>query len=186
MGTGRQGEREHCCSLSATRSPFQTSSKGQPTRGWAGWHRASKGASVEESAEHSPASKVVLCSSFFYILCSSFYIVTTMSNSPFDKLKLGKCQGSLSLVFCRSGNEDEKGARTVPAPFKVSDKGPSLLEVGLPLHSKPWVLHIFLTCLAALGFLGNRNGNMDMCQTHTAEYVWLSFDWYETTIWQKA
>lgn len=77
----RQGEWEHCCSFGATRSSFQSSSKGQFARGWAACHRESKGAGVEESA-------VALCS-------PSFYSVTTMSDSPFDKLNLGKCQGFL-------------------------------------------------------------------------------------------
>lgn len=88
MGAERQGEWEHCCSFGATRSLFQSSSKGQFARGCAGWHAASKGAGGEESAEHSPASRVALCS-------PSFCIVTTMSNSPLDKLNIRKCQDFL-------------------------------------------------------------------------------------------
>lgn len=173
VGTERQGEREHCCSVGA-RSSFQSSSKGHFARVWAGWHRSSKGANVEESAEHSPASGVALC---------SFCIATTMSNPPFDKLNIRKCQSFLpppwfSVTWGMKMSKDETGTRRVLAPFKVSDKGPSLLEVWLCLLSKPPVLHIILMCLAVLGFLGNRN--MDMCQTHTAEYVWLTFGWYAT------
>lgn len=175
MGAERQHEWEHCCPFSATRSSFQWSSKGSLQGAGLGGTEHPR---VEESAEHSPASGVALCS-------PSFCIVTTMSNSPFDKIDIGKCQGFLpppwfSVVQGMKMSKDEQGTRTAHAPFKVSDKSPSLLEVWLPLLSKPRVLHIILMLLAVLGFLGNRNGNMDMFQTHTAEYLWLSLGWHET------
>lgn len=113
--------------LQCHQSSFQSHSKGQFARGWAGWHGASKGAGVEESAEHSSVSGVALCS-------FSFCIVTTISNSPFDRLNTGKCQGFLtppwfSVIQGVKMSRNEKGTRTVPAPFKVCDKGLPLLEV---------------------------------------------------------
>lgn len=156
---------------------FQASSKGQFARGHA--EQWSNGTGVEGSAEHSPASGVacVLPRSLLYWNYNEQFI--------FRQTKYRRMSGFLPspwfpVIQRRKLNRDETGMRTVPASFKVSHKGRPSLEVRLPLRSKPWVPHTAPTRLAALGSLGDRNGKMDVRQTHTAAYVWLPVGWHET------
>lgn len=68
---------------------------------------------------------------------------------------------------------------TFPGPFKMHDKGPPYLEVWDFLSKASLgVPHTTPTRRAVLGLLEARNGNMDVCQMHTAVYFWLPVGWH--------
>lgn len=159
---------------------FQASPKVPSARGPAEQHRASNGTGEEESAEHSPASRMACVlpaptPPLLYCNCNEQFIFW---------LNTGKCQVFSHLPgfpafreWSWAGMRPGQGQSLLLLKWVTSSIAGG---VGLLLCSKPQVPHTAPTCLAALGSLGDRNGNMDVRQTHTAAYVWLPVGWHET------